>query len=300
MTHRPLSTLLLITALLGTACAVQPTTDSWTRETDDLGVATRDAIALADQFGPARVLLVFDIDNTLLAMEQGLGSDQWYDWQKGLADADPCDQRLAGERLAVQGALYFASAMRPTQPDAAAHVRQAQDAGMAVIALTSRGVDFRLATFRELRRNGFSFAFSTFGPAGGLAGDYVPAGGTRPARFEDGVALSSGQHKGMVLADLLTRTDTPLPAVLVMVDDKPYNVDAVRETFAELGVPVHAWRYSGEDPTVAEFDPDAAAALWSELAPALQTLEALLGPDHYSLPPADPACTAHGAAGGPG
>ena len=35
--------------------------------------------------GPLRhdqVLVVFDIDNTLLAMEQGLGSDQWYDWQK--------------------------------------------------------------------------------------------------------------------------------------------------------------------------------------------------------------------------
>ena len=59
--------------------------------------------------------MVFDIDNTLMAMEQGLGSDQWYEWQKNLQLTDPCDARLVSDRLAVQGALYFISAMRPTQ-----------------------------------------------------------------------------------------------------------------------------------------------------------------------------------------
>ena len=44
--------------------------------------------------------------------------------------------------------------MRPTQPDAAQLVQRLQDDGLNVIALTSRGPDFRLATFRELRRNG--------------------------------------------------------------------------------------------------------------------------------------------------
>ena len=50
--------------------------------------------------------------------------------------------------------------------------------------------------------------------------------------------------------------------------------------------------YGGEDSVVADFDPEAAESLWTELKPALVTLETLLGPDHYALPPPDPACQA--------
>lgn len=274
------------------ACASLSTPESLRRETANLADAVADAEELAGHLGKQQVLLVFDIDNTLLAMEQGLGSDQWYDWQKGLAESNPCDPLLAGPRLAVQGALYFASAMRPTQPDASLQVRKAQNAGLPVIALTSRGVDFRLSTFRELRRNGFSFSHSAIGPPGGLDAEYVPGGGTRPVRYEDGVVLSSGQHKGEVLKDLLDRTGTPLPRAIVVVDDKPANLDAVTQTFTTLGVPVRAWRYSGEDQAVELFDGTGAAELWGNLQPALLTLQALLGPDHFQLPAAPQPCVA--------
>ena len=83
-----------------------------------------------------RVLVVFDIDNTLLAMEQGLGSDQWYYWQAALRDDEPCSPETVNDLLAVQGALFYASAMRPTQPSAAAQVRRMQDEGLQVIILT--------------------------------------------------------------------------------------------------------------------------------------------------------------------
>jgi len=268
---------------LVSACAHIPI-ESQSSETDRFDTFVGDVRQASERLGPERVLVVLDIDNTLLAMEQGLGSDQWYEWQKEQAAEDRCDPRVVSDRLAVQGALYFASAMRPTSADAADAVRQIQDQGIRVIALTSRGTDFRLQTFRELRRHGFDFRRSPIGPATGWPEDFVPDNGTRPARYEDGVFLTAGQHKGAMLDALIRRTGNPLPAVILVLDDKQENLDAVTETFTRLGVPVRAWRFSGEDENVAGFNADESDALWQAIRPSLEALEQALGPDHYRLP----------------
>jgi hypothetical protein len=248
---------------------------------------TADTLALAERVGPGNVLMVFDIDNTLLAMEQGLGADQWYDWQRGLANGDPCNPHNVGDRFAVQGALYFASAMRPTQADAAEQVGSIQAAGVPVIALTSRGQDYRLQTFRELRRNGYDFSFSAIGPPGGYDEPFVPVEGGRESLYEDGVFLTAGQHKGRMLYALLQRTGTAIPGVIVAADDKQKNLEAIKETFGDLGVPVHAWRYSREDTNVTAFDPERAHKDWLALMDAMLQIQRVLGPDNYDLSSAE-------------
>jgi len=252
-------------------------------ETADLADLTADVVDLVGQAGRERVLVVFDIDNTLLAMEQDLGSDQWYDWQKSLADDDECNPRYVGDRFAAQGAIYYASAMRPTQADGAEQVRKIQGLGVKVISVTSRGMDYRLQTFRELRRNRISFSFSAIGPAGGYADAFLPVENGRLSRYEDGVFLTAGQHKGQMLAALLTRTGTPLPAVIVMADDKQHNLDAVKETFSALNVPVRAWRYSAEDGNVLAFDPGQADAQWKSIEAPLRKIQQVLGADNFDL-----------------
>ena len=279
----PIFTLSLLLMILAT-CATTPQADTWLRETDSLVYVVEDAQGLAKIHGTERVLVVFDIDNTLMAMEQGLGSDQWYQWQKNLLLADPCDARLVSDRLAVQGALFFISAMRSTQADAAQLVQRLQDDGLNVIALTSRGPEFRLATFRELRRNGYSFYASAIGPGRGYPEAFVPEGGSRPARYEDGVFLTAGQHKGDMLRALLEKTATPWPAVIVVADDKERNLRAVLETFEGTGTAVHAWRYSREDTAVSSFDLDKATELWLQIRPALQQILSMLGRDHFYFP----------------
>lgn len=267
-----------------TACASTPRSQTWLRETNSLSFVTDDARELADLYGADQVLVVFDIDNTLMAMEQGLGSDQWYDWQSNLQLADPCDARLVSDRLAVQGALYYVSAMRPTQPDAAELVRGLQDDGLDVIALTSRGPSFRLATFRELRRNGYSFYASAIGPARGYPDDFIPEGGSRSGRYEDGVFMTAGQHKGLMLQALLEKTGTPWPDVIVIADDKASNLQAVLETFEGSGTAVHAWRYTREDGVVSSFDREKATELWLKIRPVLQQVLAMLGRDNFYFP----------------
>ena len=252
-------------------------------ETADLADVAADALELAEQTEKESLLVVFDIDNTILAMEQGLGADQWYEWQKELDKNDRCNPENVGNRFAAQGALYFASAMRPTQDDAASQVKAVQDASIPVIALTSRGQDYRLQTFRELRRNGYSFAHSAIGPPGGYDQSFIPVADGRMSRYEDGVFMTAGQHKGQMLYALLQKTGTSLPSAIVMADDKQKNLDAVKETFSALDVPVRAWRYTGEDENVAGFDPEQAYTEWQAIEDALRQIQQILGPDNYDL-----------------
>jgi hypothetical protein len=111
------------------------------------------------------------------------------------------------------------------------------------------------------------------------------------SRYEDGVFMTAGQHKGQMLYALLQKTGTSLPAVIVMADDKQNNLDAVKETFIALDVPVRAWRYTGEDDNVAGFDPEQAHTEWKSIEDALRQIQQVLGPDNYDLtsvkPPAD-------------
>ena len=280
----------LIAALTLSACATSPdpaqpgqTIRALDRETSNLADVTTDTLKLIELTDRKGILVVFDIDNTLLAMEQGLGSDQWYDWQKHLSEDDQCNPRNVGDRFAVQGALYFVSAMRLTQQDGAKQVRAIQDEGVPVIALTSRGMNYQLQTFRELRRNNLNFSYSAIGPEGGIDEPFMPVTDGRLSLYEDGVFLTAGQHKGEMLYALLEKTGTPLPRVIVMIDDKQYNLDAIKETFSALNIPVRAWRYTGEDKNVREFKTDQADKQWKAIDAALRQIQHSMGPDNYDL-----------------
>ena len=65
---------------------------------------------LVEKYSKENVLVVVDIDNTLLAMNQDLGSDQWYNWQNGLLENDPSSPDLVAADfkglLGVQGTLF--------------------------------------------------------------------------------------------------------------------------------------------------------------------------------------------------
>lgn len=280
---------LLVTLFLTACTAHQQTEQTATTihaldmDTADLADVTNDTLTVLETINKDKVLVIFDIDNTILAMEQGLGSDQWYEWQKGLSETNPCNPQNVGNRFAAQGSLYFISAMRPTQDDGADQVRAIQATGVAVIALTSRGMDFQLQTFRELRRNNFSFNYSAIGPPGGFEEPFMPVDDGRMSLYEDGVFLTAGQHKGQMLYALLEKTGFDMPAVIIMADDKQKNLDAVKETFSPLDVPVRAWRYSGEDDNVREFDPDQANKQWKSIEAPLRQIQQVLGPDNYDL-----------------
>ncbi len=231
---------------------------------------------LSELYGSEGVLLVFDIDNTLLASDQPLGSSQWYDWQDSLLEAESVSPlRVAsdiGELLKIQGIIFEVGSMHLTEDTIPRLMEKWQNEGHFCVALTARGEDFNDVTRRELAQASLDFSllppevnpgfngvhppYSDQDPEGsGLTDEEVVAFdmcSPRDIRFEDGVMMVAGQHKGAMLLILMANCSRYFPAV-VFVDDSRENVEAVFTALTGRGTDITAFRYGEEDETVRAF-----------------------------------------------
>lgn len=261
------------------------------RLTSDFGDVAEVVDAYTTQFGPQHVLLVADVDNTLLAMDEPLGSEQWFDWQVYLLKREPKSPQLVADTfpgiLDVQGHLYNRGGMHPPQADLPSLVSKLQDRGVQAVVLTSRGDDFRSATERELKRNGFDFARSALPTRDEIDSLYLPYDPLRPAAagistreismlklqspqkvsYRNGIMMTSGQHKGIMLVTLLHRSALPIEAV-VFVDNRADHVAGVFDQMQEEGLEVTGVVYQREDDNIKAFlysDKDAVTAEWRQI-----------------------------------
>jgi Protein of unknown function (DUF2608) len=261
-------------ALVGqaAACFAGQLTD--TPEFAEVGAAV---VQYAHKFKPERILLVLDLDNTLLAMDNPLGSDQWFEWQKYLLDHEPKSKLLVADSftglLEAQGLLYNLSHMHPPEEHLPGMIRRLQALGVRTLVLTSRGPEFRAATERELRRNGYDVAQSALPVRGHSGGNFLPYdpenpvkdGLTkaeierfhltkpRPINYENGILMTAGQHKGAMLLTLLHDASNDVDAV-VYVDDNILHVANVYAAMLARSKEITAFRYTREEPNVRKFD----------------------------------------------
>ena len=251
---------------------------------EDLYIAHIAAERLAKVYGSEHVLVIFDLDNTLLAMEENLGSDQWYEWQtKKLEKNDP---RRVPEIFSTQNTLFYLGNMRPTQPDTVDIVIKLQKKGFPMIVVTSRDANARFSAFRELRRNNLFFRDSAFGPKGGYQQKFYPDGEDeiRPVFFQDGVLFVAGQDKGEVLMNLFEKTGWGPPKAVVFVDDKKENINAVINAFVSAKVEVQVFEYNGELERVKNFDGDEATKKWCGIEKKLLHIQAVFKQENFKLP----------------
>lgn len=255
-------------AILGFSAALAPTPAASARpdipianfEVNDLSPAL--AEAEAGEMGTAnqRILLVFDIDNTLLTMPQFLGSDQWFNYHAGLISGgrDP-NFSTWDDLLAAQTALFSLASMKSTQEGTGVLIKQATSRGVDVFLLSARGPELYDATTRELRRNQIvlnapracSFAICN------LSGIYRDAdirraitalGGTptrtpyRDVVIRDGVMLASAQDKGTMLRVLLAAIPSGSYDKIIFVDDSQKNIDSVATS--GLPIPLSLYHYN--------------------------------------------------------
>lgn len=244
-------------------------------ETKDFQVVYAKAHALAQKYGNQGVLLVYDIDNTLLAMNQDLGSDQWFTWQETKIKNGDFTDAVAKDfpgLLSAQGTLYALSSMHTPQPETPALIAQLQSENFTSLVLTSRGSDYRNATSRELEKNGIHMALTALEPKEGFASTYLPydlnhlsesgltveevktlgLGQPRPVSYEDGIFMGSGQHKGAMLRTLLYKTAYNFPAI-IFIDDQVKHLDRMEAAFSTQGVELITIRYGREDENVLRF-----------------------------------------------
>ena len=232
---------------------------------------------LVEKYSKENVLVVVDIDNTLLAMNQDLGSDQWYNWQSGLLENDPSSPDLVAADLegllGVQGTLFSLSKMHPPEPKLPEQVAEIQQLGLTTVVLTSRGYGFRDATERELKRNGYDLAstapsikevrgiFMPFDPvrpaAHGLSAEIVNTikGRLRPVTYSGGIYMTAGQHKGYMLRTLLARTEPKRSfKAIIFVDDHKKHTTRMREAFKDSPIQLATFHYTREAGNVSNFN----------------------------------------------
>ncbi len=245
-----------------------------TREFSDVVAVVQEEVS---EHGAENVLLVCDIDNTLLAMDQDLGSDQWFEWQNYLLEHEPDSPMLVAESfsqlLEAQGILFALGKMHPPEPELPKHIETIQDAGVKTLVLTSRGYGFRPATLRELNANGYDFAKSVLPTSNLPSGAYAPydlesiedSGLTpdearrfrlkppRSVSYSHGVMMTAGQHKGAMLLTVLARSPQKY-ASIIFVDDHGRHVLRVYDALTARGIEISTFHYKREDDNVNRFE----------------------------------------------
>jgi hypothetical protein len=242
-------------------------------ESGDFAVIDKKVRELGQSYGASNVLVVYDLDNTLLAMNTDIGSDQWFDWQSSLL-ATPGNPDLVGADfngvLKIQGLLYTIGSMHLTQNNLPVIYGDLKKDGYPQVLLTSRGPDFRDATEKEILGNGLGvwdpkateqmfygmpYDLSDLGKSCLNETDKTDfkLGNPRPISIGHNIILSSGQHKGMILKTWICQKRRTFKAI-VFADDKQKNVDAMIAAFgADTNTELVTYRYSHEDARVKAF-----------------------------------------------
>lgn len=252
---------------------------------------------LSRKYGAQDVLVVFDIDNTILTMPQDLGSDQWFNWQYELcigpqkADAN-CVARSMDELLDIQGQLFAISNMVPTEPVTAEVIKRIQAKGHKVILLTSRGYEFRAATERALGFNNMNFGVSAIGPKETCASPYLPYDiakpgkngltksdvdiaklkAAKPVTYYNGLYMTAGQHKGVMLKTLLNKFNSKFKAI-IFSDDHERHTTRMQDIFGAGPTEMITFRYAKMDDRVQNFvrgDKSKVISAWKTLKEATQ------------------------------
>ncbi len=175
----------------------------------------------------SEILVVHDIDNTLLAHDHPLGSDQWFRWQMSLlGTSDP--MRVADDFEGLLQAYFVATndelaTMRLTDKGIPNYLGTLKQNNIASLFLTARGPEQALGTFRELERNGL---VSPNNPFKIVINEMDPTilDFKRRISFHKGVALINGEDKGKFLKYLLKKEKRDFK-LIILVDDQIKNIN---------------------------------------------------------------------------
>ncbi|MCP5058225.1 MAG: DUF2608 domain-containing protein [bacterium] len=227
---------------------------------------------IASRVPPDRILVVADIDRTVLRPVRFAGSDEWYDWQGKLPENDVRAECL----FTSLGLLLELSRMAPTEEVVDDVLQRLRSTGIQVLFLTARNPGYRWATERELERLGLLDASD---PREGLPGAGWPwvrtvPGLARPISVANSVAMVAGQNKGVALRWILEELGMA-PEALVMVDNKPSNNDTVASAFSGADAELWLFDYVAQPRADAESEQAEWIARWPE---AWRNLRALTMP----------------------
>ena len=232
--------------------------------------------ALNQKYGAENVLIVSDIDNTLLTSSVDLGGDIWYQWQRGKLDVTPAeDEKVNCLFEDTIGLLYELNPMMLTEGSVNELVSKWQTQGNTLMALTSRAPKYRAPTERELYRNGLNLAFTALAPANDSDPVYRQLL-EREMSYSRGVMMTTGMNKGEMLHWILNKTGRKFAAI-VFIDDSQKNIDSMSAAWENAPVTMEIFHYTKiEDEREAANGSVLTQAQADKMATDYATLEATL------------------------
>ncbi|TPV57261.1 DUF2608 domain-containing protein [Aestuariibacter sp. GS-14] len=242
-----LATVMLACAAISlTACAAAPVplkAGAYVEEVVSFNQIAPVVEALNQRYQPENVLIVSDIDNTLLTNNGGLGGDIWYQWQRGKLPVKPSpEQSVSCLFEDVIGMLYELSPMALTEPQVPALITEWQSAGNPLMLLTSRSPDYRSPTERELLNKGINTRISALLPKDGSNPEYREKL-EREMSYSRGIMMTTGMHKGKMLEWILNKTGREFAAI-VFIDDSQHNIDDMFGSWQNKPVEMAIFHYT--------------------------------------------------------
>ncbi|MGE3105931.1 MAG: DUF2608 domain-containing protein [Lysobacterales bacterium] len=202
------------------------------------------------------LLLVLDIDDTLLTSDTFFGSDRWYEWQTS-KDIDPKDKvRCLFDVIALN---YEAGTQHAVEGDAgSAFISKLK---VPKLLLTSRSAHARGGTERELLHAKYELPINLMPSNHGSSWINVRSGKPAPISYANGIQMVTGRDKGQSLLDLLTFLKLHYDNI-VLVDDGEANITSLRQALPAAGINYYGFHYKGVDKSFDEDDKDQARAAW--------------------------------------
>jgi len=225
---------IFVTVFFVSSCATvkQPDFSKVTTiETTAFSDVEKTVLLINKKYGVENVLIVLDIDNTILTSTIDLGGDVWYQWQREKLAIKPSESQKV--RCLFEdsiGLLYELGTMRLTEEHLPRTISAWQSQGNNVMALTSRAPKYRAATERELDRRNINLDISPLSPKGEKSPVYREVKG-RELSYMKGIMMTSGMNKGEMLEYILDKTKRQFKAI-IFVDDSQKNIDDLYKKYA--------------------------------------------------------------------
>lgn len=222
-------TFLLIVLTLAFASAYADTVKE--KSTVDYQEIDKYIIQKATEYGESQVLVVMDIDNTILTSHTDLGGDIWYQWQRGELDIKPTEDQKITECFYqdVIGLLYELNTMDLTDTLLPNYITNWQNSGITVFALTSRSPKYRTPTERELKKKNIDLSKSALKTVDGYNPIYNYSL-SRELSYMNGIMMTTGMDKGEMLDHIIGRSGSSFKAI-IFIDDTKKNIDNVKRKY---------------------------------------------------------------------
>ncbi|HSW71851.1 MAG TPA: DUF2608 domain-containing protein [Chlamydiales bacterium] len=197
-------------------------------------------------------LIVFDIDNTIMCPVQTVGSDQWFNHRIKKHEKEGYTSHGALEKAISEWmAVQCITDMKLVEKHTSALIKDLQDKGHTIIALTTRDHGFSLRTLQQLKSLDVHLERTC------PSKEEIYFKNDQHCIYRQGILFTAGSHKGTALKKLLAELRLQ-PKKILFINDKHNHLTPVEEICKKEKIAFIGLRYGFLDERVNAFSPELA------------------------------------------